>query len=79
MEGDEADRPVFEKIVICMYYMLTTLSTVGYGDFYPYSVAEKISSVLVMVICGMIFAVLLSSLIEAFSPRVEARMTEKSL
>ena len=25
-----------------MYYALTTLSTVGYGDFYPMSIAEKI-------------------------------------
>jgi hypothetical protein len=54
-----------------MYYMLTTLSTVGYGDLAPFSVAEKLASVLIMVICGMIFALLLQSLIEAFTPRTE--------
>ena len=79
VEGDfDAERPVYEKIVICMYYMLTTLSTVGYGDFYPFSVAEKIASCLIMVVCGMIFAVLLTSLIDAFSPSVEADTTVKS-
>jgi hypothetical protein len=25
-----------------MYFALTTLATVGYGDFYPKSMAEKI-------------------------------------
>ena len=62
-----------------MYFMLTTLSTVGYGDFYPYSIAEKLSSVLVMVICGMIFAVLLGSLIDAFSPGVEGQVAARSV
>jgi len=32
-----------EKMVWCMYYALTTLSTVGYGDFYPTSIAEKVA------------------------------------
>lgn len=66
----EPETEVYEKLVMCMYFMLTTLSTVGYGDYYPWSVAEKITSVLVMVVCGMIFAVLLGSLIEAFSPNI---------
>ena len=31
-----------DQLVRSMYYALTTLSTVGYGDYYPVSVAEKI-------------------------------------
>jgi potassium channel len=31
-----------EKLITCMYYALTTLSTVGYGDFRPQTVVEKI-------------------------------------
>ena len=31
-----------DRLVRSMYYALTTLSTVGYGDYYPVSVAEKI-------------------------------------
>lgn len=33
---------IHERLITCMYYALTTLSTVGYGDFYPMSIAEKI-------------------------------------
>lgn len=31
-----------ERLIAIMYYALTTLSTVGYGDFCPISIAEKI-------------------------------------
>jgi len=31
-----------ESLVACMYFALTTLATVGYGDFFPKSMAEKI-------------------------------------
>jgi hypothetical protein len=32
----------YQRLIVCMYYALTTLSTVGYGDYYPTSLAEKI-------------------------------------
>jgi hypothetical protein len=32
----------FDRIIITCYFTLTTLSTVGYGDFYPVSIGEKI-------------------------------------
>lgn len=28
---------LWEKLIICCYFSLTMLSTVGYGDFYPVS------------------------------------------
>jgi len=33
--------PVIDRVVISMYFMLTTLSTVGYGDNHPISITEK--------------------------------------
>jgi hypothetical protein len=33
---------VTNQVIWCMYFMLTTLSTVGYGDLYPVSMSEKI-------------------------------------
>ena len=33
---------IHQRLITCMYYALTTLSTVGYGDFFPKSIAEKI-------------------------------------
>jgi len=37
-----------------LYYILTTLSTVGYGDFFPVSILEKIVGSFVM-FCGVTF------------------------
>lgn len=50
-QGEDWNAPIDEnpklsavhiRLITCMYYALTTLSTVGYGDFYPCSIAEKI-------------------------------------
>ena len=37
----EIKSPAF-RLITCMYYAMTTLATVGYGDYYPYSIAEKV-------------------------------------
>lgn len=50
-DGEDWDMPerggtnlslIHERLITCMYYALTTLATVGYGDYYPCSIAEKI-------------------------------------
>jgi len=46
-----------------MYYMLTTLSTVGYGDFYPFSIAEKIVGSLIQIIGVTIFSIVMNAFI----------------
>lgn len=33
---------ITQRLITCMYFALTTLATVGYGDFAPSSVSEKI-------------------------------------
>jgi hypothetical protein len=43
---DEEEYPlaaIHARLITCMYYALTTLATVGYGDYYPCSIAEKIA------------------------------------
>jgi len=42
------------RLVYSVYFILTTLSTVGYGDFYPVSILEKIVGSLIM-FCGVTF------------------------
>ena len=37
--GEKMD--VVERVIVSMYYMLTTLSTVGFGDLHPVSISEK--------------------------------------
>jgi hypothetical protein len=48
------DIDVGVRLVYSVYYILTTLSTVGYGDFYPVSILEKIVGSLIM-FCGVTF------------------------
>ena len=42
------------KLYMACYYSLTTLSTVGFGDFYPVNTIERIFVILIE-IYGMIF------------------------
>ena len=57
---DDPDTPEIEehsdgvKLVFSVYFILTTLSTVGYGDFFPVSILEKIVGSLIM-FCGVTF------------------------
>jgi hypothetical protein len=47
-----------------MYFALTTLATVGYGDFYPYSVAEKIFGAFIQIFGVTFFSILMNNFIE---------------
>ena len=42
------------RLIICCYYALTMLSTVGYGDYYPISNLEMIMTVILM-LAGVAF------------------------
>jgi len=44
----------------CMYYSLTTLSTVGYGDFYPVSIMEKIFGSIIQIFGVTFFSILMN-------------------
>ncbi len=32
---DSQDTPIYDRLIMCCYFALTTLSTVGYGDMTP--------------------------------------------
>ena len=38
------------KLIICCYFTLTTLATVGYGDLFPITSFEKIIGVIIMIL-----------------------------
>ena len=44
----------------CMYYSLTTLSTVGYGDFSPVSIMEKIFGSIIQIFGVTFFSILMN-------------------
>ena len=55
------------KLIVSCYFALTTLSTVGYGDFYPVSNLERIVAILIM-LCGVaFFSYIMGSFIEIIS------------
>jgi len=57
-------QTVWQKLIICLYYMLTTLSTVGYGDYYPFSIAEKIVGSLIQIIGVTLFSIVMNAFIK---------------
>ena len=51
-----------DKIVISMYYMMTTLSTIGYGDLLPINTSEKWFNILIQILCTTLFALAVSNI-----------------
>jgi len=49
-----AGNPELGKLISVMYFMMTTLSTVGYGDMFPISELEMILGMIIM-LCGTAF------------------------
>jgi len=52
--------------MIC-YFALTTLSTVGYGDYYPISNLERICAVVIMLGGVAFFSYIMGNFIEIIS------------
>jgi len=52
------------KLTISCYFALTTLSTVGYGDYYPISNAERIIVVIIMLSGVAFFSYIMGQFIE---------------
>jgi len=64
---DDPDKTPFDKLIISCYFALTTLSTVGYGDYYPISNKEKIAGIVVMLAGVAFFSYIMSSFIDIIS------------
>lgn len=50
-------------IIVC-YFALTTLSTIGYGDYYPISINEMIIGMIYMLVGIVCFSQIMGSFIE---------------
>mmetsp|Transcript_921 Transcript_921/g.1268 ORF Transcript_921/g.1268 Transcript_921/m.1268 type:complete len:168 (-) Transcript_921:1321-1824(-) len=55
-----APVPNRKKLITCMYYSLTTLSTVGYGDYSPQSIMEKIFGSIIQIFGVTFFSILMN-------------------
>jgi hypothetical protein len=55
---------VGERTIKSMYFMLTTLSTVGYGDMSPQSINERMFGSMIMMVGVTIFTIVMQSFID---------------
>ena len=62
---NEMEEP--EQLIVSCYFALTTLSTVGYGDFYPVSSRERIVVVIIMLGGVAFFSYIMGNFIEIIS------------
>ena len=70
------EKTDLERFVISCYFILTTLSTVGYGDYSPVSIVEKIIGSVIM-FCGVIyFSLLMGKFIDIVLSFKDTNMSE---
>ena len=59
----------FDVLVIVWYYSLTTLSTIGYGDFSPVSTTEKLIVAIILMFAVAIFSIIMGNFLEILMAR----------
>ena len=60
----DTDEDTFRALVKVWYFSLTTLSTIGYGDYSPLSTDERLISILILLLGVMMFSFIMSQFIE---------------
>ena len=68
-EEDEKDPPtplLYVQFMTSMYFALTILSTVGYGDYFPISNVEMLTALVVMLGGVAFFSYIMGNLLEIF-------------
>jgi len=56
--------PVWEVIIKLWYWAITTLSTIGYGDFSPKSSLEKFIGSIVLLLGVAVFSIIMNNLMD---------------
>jgi hypothetical protein len=57
----------YDRVVVCMYFILTTITTVGYGDFYPMSAIERVYVIGVQLFGVAFYSYIMGNFIEIIS------------
>ena len=52
-----------ERAIITTYYAMTSLSTVGFGDYFPVSDEERIAASFVLLFGVMLFSIFMGDLL----------------
>jgi len=53
-----------KKLTKCCYFLLTTLATVGYGDYFAVNQIEKIVCIIIMVMGIAFFSYIMSNFVD---------------
>lgn len=51
-------------VMSVMYFMMTTMSTVGFGDMHPVSDAERLVCILIFLLGGAMFGIVMGDLLD---------------
>jgi hypothetical protein len=62
-DWDISDSSFGERSVVSMYFVFTTLSTVGFGDFYPKSDIERLAGAFVLLSGVAVFSYIMGELL----------------
>ena len=57
-----SDMPPFEQYIMSIYFCITTMTTVGYGDISPNTTVEMVFGISIMVIGVLVFTFISGSL-----------------
>lgn len=68
------DDPIYRRYIISLYWAMTTLSTIGYGDIHPYSDTEKLVALLWMFFALYFLSFSISSLSSMLS-QIDSKKT----
>ena len=60
--GSAIDGPVHEQYTFSVYWALTTVTTIGYGDITPVTMLERYYTVFAMLIATMMFGYMMSTI-----------------
>ena len=60
-------------ITTIMYFMMTTMSTVGFGDLHPKSDAERLMTVVIFLIGGSFFSIMMGDFLDIFESLIALR------
>ena len=66
-DGSALDGGLARQYLFCMYWALTTLTTVGYGDITPTNDSERAYTLGCLFIGALVFGFLLSTLADLYS------------
>lgn len=61
------EKSNLDRLIICSYFTMTTLTTVGYGDFSPKTNMEKVMAIVIMIVGIGFFSYIMGSFNDVIS------------